>query len=32
MSFYQILDTINRMINNKAEISLSGTNTKPSEW
>ena len=28
-SFYQVLDTINRMIDNKAENSPRGTNTKP---
>ena len=28
-SFYELLDTINRMNNNKAENSPSGKNTKP---
>ena len=28
-SFYEILETINRMNNNKAENSPSGKNTKP---
>ena len=30
-SFYKTLDTINRMTNNKAKNSPSGTNTKPRE-
>ena len=29
MSFYELLDTINRMNNKKAEKSPSGENTKP---
>ena len=31
MSFYKLLDTINRMNNNKAEYSLSGASTKARE-
>ena len=31
MSFYKVLDTINRMINNKAENSPTGTTSKPTE-
>ena len=30
-SFYKVLDTINRMNNNKAKNSPSGKNTKPRE-